>query len=423
MLPSRRGLRRFLHRDYLLAYGAQLVSFAASAAINLIVPLQVGPAVYGGAVAVLSSSYTIFGAFAPGYSYATVRHLAGRRAPQIVNAPLLRWLLVPATAAGVLLAIVAGPVGLNLFHWSEAITAYAAALIPVLSGAFLLDSLFVAQDRNGISLAARVMIGLGFATLPWIFTKLSPHPTSVVLGVLLSHFVGLCFYGATMASSRAKQQSSDGRDDHLRPGPLYASGLHYSVISATSTLFSWGVLFIVSWSITREELANLKIALAIPTAVVALMPFPQMFIFAKLHAAAASMSSRHVPTGLWILPSAIGIGLLAALILLFLGPTAISMVYGPRFAAAAAYTGILAWMVIPQLVEQPLLAVLSTAHAVGTLTPLYLAGLILSLTVPVLATTLLGTYALAPGIVAGRFMSVVVPAALLLKPGRSSYPS
>ena len=128
-------------------------------------------------------------------------------------------------------------------------------------------------------------------------------------------------------------------------------------------------------------------------------------------------SSGRTLTGLWILVAATGVGLLAAVTLHFLGPATISTVYGPGFAAAAAYTGILAWMVIPQLVEQPLLALLSTVYAASALTPLYIAGLVVSLAVPVLASMVFGIHAFVPAIVVGRLVSVTVPATLLLKQG------
>ena len=409
---AQKWLKRLTHPQYVFAYGAQLVSFLTALSFNLVLPLQVGATTYGGFVAAFSLSFSVFALFTPGYALAAVRHVAPHGGSAYDNRLLLRWLMVPASGAALCIIALGGPVGLNVFSWSDAVSVYAAALVPVLAATHLLDCLLVAQSRNGLSLAGRLVVGLGIGILPWAVAKFHHSAASVLFGVLLAYLIATGVYVQVLTPARG--ESVPVKTSGARVRALVSSSLHYSAISMTSTLFSWAVLLIVSWRVTPEELAGLKIALAVPTAAVALLPFPQMFIFARLQAAASKSSGRS-PTGLWVLAIATCAGVLAAAILHSLGPMAISIVYGPSFAAAAAYTGMLAWLVIPQLAEQPLLAVLSTVHAASTLTPLYIVGLVTSLAVPILASAVFGGQAYAPGIVVGRMVSVAIPAALLLR--------
>ena len=415
LLVAHNWLNRIARPQYALAYGAQLVSFLTALSFNLVVPVQVGATVYGGFVAASSLSFSLFAVLAPGYSLAAVRHVAPFGGSADDHRLLLRWLMVPASVAAMGVILLCGPVGLDLLNWSGAASVYTAALIQVLSATHLLDCLLVAQNRNGLSLFGRLVVAVGVGILPSVLAKIHHSSASVLLGVLLAYLIGMSVYVQILTRSEA-HPSTVGKVHTLRLNELISSSVHYSAISMTSTLFSWATLLIVSRSVTPEALAGLKIALAVPTAVVAVLPFPQMFIFARLQAAALTSSGRTL-TGLWILVAATGVGLLAAVTLHFLGPATISTVYGPGFAAAAAYTGILAWMVIPQLVEQPLLALLSTVYAASALTPLYIAGLVVSLAVPVLASMVFGIHAFVPAIVVGRLVSVTVPATLLLKQG------
>ena len=116
-------------------------------------------------------------------------------------------------------------------------------------------------------------------------------------------------------------------------------------------------------------------------------------------------------------------GIAAAATLHLVGPLAVSVVYGSRYASASAYTGVFAWMVIPQLVEQSLIAVLSTSRALSKLSLLFLLSAGVSLLVPVFANEVFGPHLLAPGIVLGRFLSVAVPVALWIRILRGRSPN
>lgn len=411
---AQRWRRRVTDRQYVFAYGAQLVGFLTALVFNLVLPLQVGARIYGASVAAFSLPFSVFALFVPGYSLAAVRHLAPMADSASHIRLLLRWLMVPAFAAATGVLLFGGLFGPNLSSWSGAVSVYAAALVPLLSATHFLDCVLVARNRNGLSILGRLVLGVGIGIIPWALARLHPSPASVLLGVLLAYLIAMSAYAQALRP-HAAASSAVGASQAPRLRALVSSSVHYSAISLTSILFAWASLLIVSWSVTPEELGGLKIALAVPTAAVALMPFPQVFIFARLQAAAASKSSGHAPTGRWILGIAACVGLLAAVIIHLVGPIAISMVYGPTFGAAAAYTGVLAWMVVPQLVEQPLVAVLSTVHAPSNLTAFYIIGLVTSLAVPVLARLVFGEQAYAPGLVVGRIISVAVPAAMLLK--------
>jgi O-antigen/teichoic acid export membrane protein len=344
---------------------------------------------------------------APGYTLAVVQRAANRSVSG-QYAVLAVPLLMATVTAGVLAAISVGPIGLRLFSGVDVL--FIALIVPALATQYFLDAVLVASERNLASLAGRVAYGFVLALAPWLLSAASHQSIGVTAGVLLANLVGILVCSAFLAQEIAAARIGPRVSIEDIPS-LAVSAVHFSAAASASLLFTWLSLFAVSTLVTASELGSLKIALAVPTAAVSLMPFPQMFIFSRMQRARVSIRARR--SGYELLGSVLAFGIAVGWLLHVVGPPLVSAVYGPAFSEAATYLSIVAWMVVPQLLEPPLLSVISARHSPSTLTPLYVASLITAVSIPFASAMLLGPTSVAIALVIGRCCSLLFPASLL----------
>lgn len=406
-------------RQYFLAYAAQLSSFVTQAIFNFLLPLQVGPKFYGQFVAAFSLSFMLFAAYTPGFTLAVLKQTAGRKTAASDNRQLLQLLLVPTGITAFLLMLF-GMYREYLIHDRQETFLYAGFLLLVLVPMHFLDSIMSAQNRNGEALVARVISGFGIIVLPAFLIRIRPLGSSVLLAVSLAYLISLLYYTRVLRTQNADDEFVNEFDSSRfcpkKWRSLMMAGVNFSAVSLTSTMFASAVLLGLSTVVQPEELAGLKIALALPTAVLSVLPFPEVYVYSTLQRAAVSEGQRQLrQRSVSLLAWATALAFIAALVLHVVGPIAVPIIFGARYDAARVFVGTVAWLVVPLALERPLLAVLSTRRDSGALAPYYVGGFAAALAAPLASVALLGTSSIASGLVAGRTLAVLIPAALLLR--------
>jgi O-antigen/teichoic acid export membrane protein len=103
-----------------------------------------------------------------------------------------------------------------------------------------------------------------------------------------------------------------------------------------------------------------------------------------------------------------GLSLAASIAVAIIGPVAISSVYGIEFLHAGDDLRWLAFLLVPQAIEQPLVAILTSNRRASTMAPYYGAGFILGLAAAaVIIASVPG--AVPAGLLIGRFIAVLFP--------------
>ncbi len=390
-----------LASEYSLAYIAQIISWTAAAGFNLVLPLQLGPTIFGELALAIGLAYLALGFFDQGFNMGAIRLLTGRRdrdrIGSLVGGKFLLTLAlgVPLALAAPLLAqLYRVPGGAPLFLFSGILTVMLGQLS-------LQDSFIVSAAMNRESLIGRAVVAVGLLTLPWAAVAAGGGSPGAALGALMTYSAGTAVFwvglGYPPISVSWRKQWDAWRAAAAEAGrflPLFLAAAY----------FSWGVLVLAGLFLSLEDVANLKVGLGLLTGVAGLVPLPGMMIYSSFLGLAASGGQREVSRYFRVvLLIALTVGGIGALGLGLLGPALVRVVYGSQFEVAATILGVLAPAVVLQSLDQPLVGFLIARDLpVGRLSWLYLGGTVVAVLLTLALTAHFGAKGTALAVLVGR---------------------
>lgn len=362
-----------LTSEYFLAYIAQVVSWSAAAAFNLVLPLQLGPTIFGELALGIGFAYLALGFFDQGFNMGAVRLLAGRSDRNQMGSLLGGKLLLTLLLGGSIALTAPFLAGIYRVGGGTPLFVLSGVLTVVLGQLSLQDSFVVSAAMNRQSLVGRLVVAVSLVVLPWAAVAAGGRSFGAALGALIAYLAGTTVFwvalGCPPICVRWWEQRGAWQATAAEVGrflPLFFAAAY----------FSWGVLVLAGLFLSVEDVANLKVGLGLLSGVAGLIPLPGMMVYSSFLGLAASGAqhqlSRYFRTVVLI---ALTAGSVGAVGLGVLGPSLVRAVYGSRFEVAASVLGVLAPAVIFQSLDQPLVGFLVAKDLpVGRLSWLYLGG-------------------------------------------------
>lgn len=405
-----------LGREYALAYGAQMVSWGSALAFNLVVPLQLGPEIFGELVLVVGLAYFAVGLFDQGFNMAAVRIMAGQQDRGKMG-DLLGGKLLCTVVVGIAIAALAPLLG-GLYRLPSGTSLFllSAGLTVVLGQLSLLDSFVISQALNWGSLAGRVVIAAGLMCLPWVSARVVGGSLGAAGGALATYAGGAAVFWVVLRCPALIPRWTEGAGIWRRAA---RDTTQFVAIFLASAFFAWGVVIVAGVFLTAAEVANLKVALALVTGVGGLVPLPGMMIYSSFLGLAGAGKGRELQRYFRVVVGvALGVGGLGGLAVAFLGPWVVSGIYGPQYGLTGDLLVWVAPAVILQALDQPLLGYL-VAHEIPLrrLGTRYLVGTGLAVIAVFWLTASLGLFGAGVAYTLGRLVVVgfVLPFFLRLR--------